>query len=153
VRHTPVRSAKAVINVKTFKTYLEWWDMNFAPVLDGQVFAVLGASFVVKEPGKFERLLIERERLHDVPFSRTVFKLLDVMREVAKSDLRDFLRTHNIAVPPGRVDKLLDSILAKTGGRYEATLEELKDIAARVWAEEEQESRAQGQDVEDDDDY
>ncbi len=150
VRHTPVRSAKAVINAKTFGTYLEWWDTHFAPLLDGQVFAVLGVSFVVKEPSKFDRVFTERERIHDLPLSRTVFKLLDVMKEVAKSDLRDFLRTHNIAIPLGRIDKLLDAILAKTGGHYEATLEELKDIAARAWAEEEQEARMQDPGAEDD---
>ncbi len=137
LRHVPIRSAKAVINPATLKTYLEWWDKCVAPQFEGQMFAVLGVSFVVGKPDNFRRALTEHEHIYDLPLSLTIFHLLDEMERLAKKDLRDFLRTHNIAVPAGRIDKVLDDILAKTGGHYEMTLEELKYVADRAWAPDE----------------
>jgi hypothetical protein len=59
--------------------------------------------------------------------------VLDEMDRLAKHDLVDFLKTHNIRLPRQRKDRLLDTIMEETGGSYEATLEALKDIAQRAW--------------------
>ncbi|OQY57849.1 MAG: hypothetical protein B6245_14965 [Desulfobacteraceae bacterium 4572_88] len=49
VRHQPVTSP-LLINPKSLKTYLEWWDAEFIPLLEKNQFALLGVSFVVKNP-------------------------------------------------------------------------------------------------------
>ncbi|MCP4406518.1 MAG: hypothetical protein GY807_01915, partial [Gammaproteobacteria bacterium] len=46
VRHQPVSSTK-LINPKTLKVYLEWWNSTFVPLLERQQFALLGVSFIV----------------------------------------------------------------------------------------------------------
>jgi hypothetical protein len=151
VRHLPVQSSK-VINPSVLKDYLEWWDTYFVRLLEGQVFALLGVSFVVDKPNVFRRVLTERERINDLPLDRTVLRVLDELDRVTKKDLLDFLNTHNIPLPISRRDRVLDDILAQTAGHYEMTLEALKDIAARAWAPAEQASDDQ-QTTEDDDDY
>ena len=132
VNHRPVRSAK-LINTGAYKKYLEWWDYNFTPLLEAQIYALLGVSFVVANPDMFKRAVEEKDCVGDLDLARTVFNLLDEMGDVVKKDLLDFLKTHNINLPDQRRDRILEEILAKTNGNYEATLEELKDAVARAW--------------------
>lgn len=133
VRHIPVQSS-GVINPRALKKYLEWWDEHFVSLLEGQVFALLGISFVVGRPDAFYRTLTERERINELPLSdKTVFCLLDEMERIVKKDLLDFLRTHNIPLSSKHRDRILDEILARTQGHYDMTLEALKDIADRPW--------------------
>jgi hypothetical protein len=47
------------------------------------------------------------------------YDLLDEMEHLAKKDLLDFLKTHNIKLPQSRQDKVLEAILKETGGHYE----------------------------------
>ncbi|MCP4378780.1 MAG: hypothetical protein GY794_21710, partial [bacterium] len=83
VRHQPVTSTK-VINPKTLKSYLEWWNALFIPLLRGtQTHALLGVSFIVKNPPKFRSLILDKERIEDLYLEDTVFRLLDQMEEVA----------------------------------------------------------------------
>jgi hypothetical protein len=137
VRHQPVRSAR-LVNPGVLKTYLEWWDCNFAPLLEGEVYALLGVSFVVGNPHKFYKALLEKERLDNLHLSLTVFQLLDEMERVVKKDLLDFLNTHNINLPLARKDRVLERILEQTAGHYEMTLDALKDIADRAWDAEDE---------------
>jgi hypothetical protein len=133
VRHRPVESPKR-FNPAMLKEYLEWWDNCFAPLLEGQVFAVLGVSFIVGKPIIFHKVLTERARILKVHFIRTVLQVLDEMEQVSRKDLLDFLHTHNVLLPLSHRDRVLDDILARTQGDYDMTLEALKDIAARAWA-------------------
>ncbi len=151
VRHQPVASSK-LINPKVLKMYLEWWNSNFARLLGKQQFALLSVSFVVKNPPKFRSLILDKERMEEVYLDHTIFRLLDEMERVAKRDLLDFLRTHNIHLPIKRRDQVLEDILRKTGGHYEQTVEELKTLIDKAWdlsAEEEQ----AGQEPEEEYDY
>jgi hypothetical protein len=132
VNHQPLRSSK-LINTGAYKKYLEWWDCHLTPLLEAQTCALLGVSFVVGNPDNFKRAVEEKDRVGDLDLEKTVFNLLDEMGDVVKKDLLDFLKTHNIDLPDARRDRVLEEILAKTNGNYEATLEELKDIAARAW--------------------
>jgi len=132
VRHQPSRSSK-LINPRTFKSYLEWWDYNLVPLLEGQVFALLGSSFIVGNPYKFHQALIEGERINDLELHGTVLQILDEMERLSKKDLTDFLQTHNIYLPRQHRDQMLEKILKDSGGDYEATLEALKDVADRAW--------------------
>ncbi|MCP4576281.1 MAG: toll/interleukin-1 receptor domain-containing protein, partial [Deltaproteobacteria bacterium] len=76
VRHLPVTSSK-IINPRSLKMYLKWWDEKFVPLLERHQFALLGVSFIVKNPPKFRNLLLNTERLEDIHLSKTVFRLLD----------------------------------------------------------------------------
>ena len=131
VRHEPVTSAK-VINPRTLKDYLAWWDTVFVPVLQSQQFALLGISFVVQSPSRFYRLM-EREHVEDVDFRETVFRLLDEMEKIDRRDLLDFLRTHNIRLVITHRDETIEHILEKTGGDYEKTVEELENLVHQAW--------------------
>ncbi len=142
VRHRPVKS-KRLINPNTLKAYLEWWNSHFVPVLDSNQFALLGVSFVVKNPPKFRNVMLDKARLYDLYLDHTVFRLLDEMERVARKDLLDFLHTHNIRLPEKRRDKVIERILEKTQGHYEHTVEELKHLVdmARDFSEEELQER------------
>jgi hypothetical protein len=147
VRHRPVYSPE-IFNPKLLKLYVEWWDCCFEPLLNGHpYFALLGISFVVNNPPKFRDILINKERIKQVPLNNSVYKLLDEMESIAKEDLMDFIRTHNIWLPFDRKDEILEGIMKRTKGHYEMTLEELKDLAARAW------EKVESEEDEDDEDY
>jgi len=129
IRHQPVRSPK-VLNAKNFQRYLAWWDSVFAPLLESQQFVLLGVSFLVDNPANF---LARVEPLEDMELHLTAFRLLDQMEKLALKDLRDFLRKHNVQLVTQHRDQILTKILTKTGGRYEQTVEELKDLVSRRW--------------------
>jgi hypothetical protein len=148
VRHIPVRSSK-LINLEELKTYFEWWNYNFVPLLEGETYALLSVSFVVGDAFKLRKKWKEQERIDDLRFPMTVIELLDEMEQVAKKDLLDFLYTHNINLPLSRQDRILDKILEKTKGHYEMTLEELKDIAARAWDTENEAAEVKKSEAED----
>lgn len=134
VRHEPIRSGE-VVQPKHVGRYLEWWDDVFAPRLrDAPAFGLLGLSFVVENPPRFLQVL-KKNKLEDLAIRKVVFHPLDEMERVAKKDLRDFLRTHNVPLPRGLKDRILDDILEKTEGHYEMTLEALRDLVHRAWDE------------------
>ena len=152
VRHQPVASSK-LINPKILKLYLEWWNAEFVPLLnDSQVFALLGVSFVVNNPPKFRDILVNKERLEELYLDNTIMRLLDEMEHVAKRDLLDFLRTHNIRLPLKRRDSVLERILEKTNGHYERTIEELKHLVDTAWDLSEEDDSTQAE-FEEDYDY
>lgn len=142
IRHLPVQSAK-LITPAVVKTYLEWWDAYMTRLLDGQVFALLGVSFVVGKPEAFKRVVEERVHLSETPLTSTVLQLLEEMGRVTKEHLRHFLQTHHLTLPLTRRERLLDDILAHTQGDYDLTLEVLKDRVARAWAASEPEPTGQ----------
>jgi hypothetical protein len=153
VRHAPVRSSQSsgVITPRVLKSYLEWWDEYFIKELGGQVFAVLGVSFVVGKPTAFHRALNKRGVI-DMPLDRTLLWVLDEMDRVTKKDLIQFLQTHNVRVPLSHRDRVLDEVLETTQGNYDLTLEALKDLVARVWPIV-GETESEGYAEEDEDDY
>jgi hypothetical protein len=152
VRHQPVRSAR-LINPKTLGEYLRWWNDTFAPLLENQQFALLGVSFVVNKPPKFRELILDREGLEDLYLEKTIFRLLQEMEQVAKRDLLDFLRSHSIHLPLDRRDAVLSEILKRTEGRYEATIEELKDVLEKAWDRAEESRKGSGAPEDEDYDY
>ncbi|MCP4346422.1 MAG: hypothetical protein GY795_12950 [Desulfobacterales bacterium] len=131
VPHQPLRSTK-VITLEKLKTYIEWWDCHFAPLLKEHTFALLGVSFVVRNPKKFHRQI--REKCVDkLSLDNTRFVLLDEMMHLEKEDLLNFLEDYGIKLPPKHKDKVLKDILNESGGKYEETLELLKDLPYRTW--------------------
>ena len=131
VRHEPVRATN-LINPESLKHYIDWWDNEIAARLHKDQFAVLCVSFMVKNPPLFAEC-IENESIDELDLKHTVFWLLDEMEKVAKKDLLLFLKTHNIQLPIERRDKVLSRILRKTGGRYEQTIGELKELRKEAW--------------------
>ena len=138
VRHEPARSSgsDSLLNPKRLKEYVRWWNTEFAPKLEGNQFALLTVSFLVNNPPKFQEY-VEDENIETLDTRNTVFWLLNEMETLAKKDLRRFVNTHNIDIPEDRLDRVLDKILQRTGGRYELTIEELKQIRREAWREDE----------------
>lgn len=132
IRHQPVRSTQ-LINPRTLKSYLNWWDKTFAPLLTEHFYGLLTVSFVVNNPPKFRKAALEQEHVYDVGLSKTVFRLLDEMERIGLKDLFDFLQTHNIRLPRDRKDRMLQDILERTNGNYELTINELKKLVERAW--------------------
>ncbi|MCP4702521.1 MAG: hypothetical protein GY862_37535 [Gammaproteobacteria bacterium] len=132
VRHPSIKSVGRVINPRTLKTYLQCWDKFVLPELEPGQFILSTVSFVVNKPGAFETAM-EGQGLADENFKHTVFRLLDRMDVLARRDLREFLHSHDAGVPDNlpnaKLNELLDDILARTDGRYEQTVEELKKLS------------------------
>lgn len=131
VRHEPVRSTQ-LINPQSLKEYVLWWDTEFVPKLERKQFALLTVSFLVVNPPAFAEY-VEDEHIEELDLKQTVFWLLDEMEKLAKKHLLLFLRTHNIELPRDRKDKVLQKILTQTGGRYEQTVEALKQLRQEAW--------------------
>lgn len=129
MRHQPVASPK-ILNSENFQTYLEWWDNEFARLLEPNQFALLGVSFLVDNPTRF---LDRMERLEQLELAMTTVRLLDQMEQLALKDLRDFLNTHNVRLPLQRREQVLKKILEKTDGHYDQTVEELKNLVSLAW--------------------
>jgi hypothetical protein len=130
--HQPVLTAEP-IKPSVLRTYLEWWDCNFVPLLhqETDAFGLLGVSFEVRNPPKFLEVL--QTRVDDLELQHTVLHVLDEMERLAKKDLKEFLDTHRIELPRNRRERILDEILKETGGHYEMTLEALKLLMERAW--------------------
>lgn len=131
VRHEPVRSTR-VINPVSLKQYVKWWDTEFVPKLEKKQYALLTISFLVNNPPQFVEDMKE-EKIEELHNQHTVFWLLDEMENVAKRDLLLFLQTHNITLPEDRRDEVLDAVIKSTGGQYEQTIEELKNLRKMAW--------------------
>lgn len=132
VRHEPVVPGM-IITPAVLENYLEWWDCNFAPLMEHETHALLGVSFIVRKPGAFETAVRARQRLDYGQFNHTVFHLLEEMKQLKKRHLVEFLQTHNFNFPAKRIDHLLDRILEECNGQYERVLESLKSIEEYVW--------------------
>lgn len=131
VRHQPVYS-KHVMNPHLLKTYLEWWDQTFVPLLGEHHYALLTVSFEVDNPARFRRAMLEQAKLYDLSLERTIFRLLDEMERLGLKDLFDFLQTHHIRLPAARKDRILQEILEKTNGHYEQTISALRRLVERA---------------------
>lgn len=151
VCHQPV-SSRAIINPRSLKDYLAWWDKQFTPLLKKHYYSLLTVSFIVKNPAKFHKAVQDDVRLDDLELSETVYRLLDEMERVGKKDLEDFLKTHNIRLPRQRKDRMLQDILEQTEGHYESTIRALKKLVQRAWEEPEGEQKGEGE-VEEEFDY
>lgn len=134
IRHRPVTNAY-IFHPENLKVYLDWFNHYFVGKLPERTHALLGISYVVSNPSKFQRLLTQKERLNHLEFSDTVFQILNEMDKIVKEDLIRFIQTHNIPIPDDLRDRELDRILDKTGGMYEKVLDELIELESRVWRE------------------
>jgi hypothetical protein len=72
-----------------------------------------------------------------------VAPLLDEMERLARRDLVQFLKTHNIRLPLERREQALKRILKATKGHYEQTVAELRDLLDM--AREVDEGRGEGE--------
>ena len=134
VCHQPVTSPN-MFDPKHLKDYLKWWDEKFMPLMQPNTYCLLTVSFVVQNPPKFQKVILDKEGFYELVLLNTVFRLLDEMEKVGKKDLLDFLQTHNIRLPKGRKDKIIQEILERTGGKYEMTVSALRKIVQRKWDE------------------
>lgn len=75
------------------------------------------------------------------------------MEKIAWNDLLKFLSTHNIRLPLKRRDQVLQRIIESTGGHYEHTVEELKNLVKLAWDWSEEEEGGEAKEVEEEYDY
>lgn len=134
VRHVPLYQQHR-INPKTLKQYLHWWDRQFAPLLPRHAYALLTVSFVVPNPAKFCQEMTQAFNLFNLDLQHTSYKLLDELERLNIEHLSEFLKTHNIKLPRNRRENILKEILASTGGNYELSLGELKQLVRYAWDE------------------
>jgi len=131
VCHQPLRKGEAV-GPAHMREYLEWWDKVFAARLeDAGAYGLLGVSFITGNAAKLQQILTDC--FDELDLNRMAFHVLDEMEKVAQRDLEHFLHTHGVPLPSGRRRAILQDILKQTGGRYEMTLEALKDLLDRPW--------------------
>ena len=131
VCHHPLRKGGRV-HPAEMGDYLEWWDRVFAARLEeAGAYGLLGVSFIASNPARVQQIL--SQSFEDLHLGRMAFHVLDEMERVALNDLVHFLNIHGVSLPRGRSESILQEILAQTGGRYEMTLEALKDLLDRPW--------------------
>jgi len=141
VRHEPLSSIE-VVTPDRLKTYLEWWDYCFAPSMEGQVFGLLSISFEFQNSEDFHTLLAEKESINNLNLQNTRFEWLGELTHLEKKHLLDFIKTHNIRLPQNRQDKALKTILDKTKGHYQKTLDALKNLVSLAWDLSEEEEKS-----------
>ncbi|MDJ0837581.1 MAG: hypothetical protein QNK37_13790 [Acidobacteriota bacterium] len=122
----PLVTSRETLSPNGLELYLDWLGRKFLPLLESPTqFALIGLSFQLKKPDKF------RKRIDRINPEGLVFRPLRELDSLIRRDLEDFLRTHNIYVPRGATDKLLEKILEDTGGHYETTLSHLEKLILR----------------------
>ncbi len=132
LQHPPI-TPEMNFSLGMLRWYLEWLDHNFAGILPDNVYGLTGFSFMVRKPETFKWAVLERERLNEIEFENISFHLLEEMKSVERSDLVEFLRSHNIRWPSDRREELLNRIITRTGGSYEGVLEEIKALDELAW--------------------
>lgn len=132
LQHPPV-TPEMKFSLRALRTYLEWLDTHFANLLPDRVYALIGLSFVVGKPEAFRRAVLEKERLNEAELNHVNFHLLEELRSLERNDVVEFLRAQNMRWPSDRREMLLSGLMAKTGGDYEAMLEEIKALDDRAW--------------------
>ncbi|MCI5211083.1 MAG: hypothetical protein D3910_20375 [Candidatus Electrothrix sp. ATG2] len=147
--HRPVTS-RYIFDPKKIQLYLDWWNRKFLPLVPENAHALLGISYHAKNPEKFYDFLVKKERLDVFSMSGAVLELLDELDQVTRRDLIDFIRTHNIAVPPDLRDKAIDDILARSNGSYVRVIDELEHLESRIWRQGLHGNTAEEEDEEDD---
>ncbi len=146
IRHQPLKTNK-IIGIKELKVYFEWLEIYLAPMLEKNVFVICGVSYILPNPSKLASVL-ENKVVEPLVLKRTAIHLLEELDKVTKRDLLEFLKNHNIKLPPSLMDDVLEKIIKKTHGAYDATLVELKNIISRPYDIELDEER--GDDDDDD---
>ncbi|MGA9768600.1 MAG: hypothetical protein WBV94_06150 [Blastocatellia bacterium] len=152
VCHEPI---VAGMNVKlsTLKKYLEWWDSNFAPLLEENIYGLVAVSYIVGSPADF-RTRVTEVGLEDMDLACTEFHVLNEMGTILAKDLKDFLRRHKPNVPKPRRDRIVEKLIAETKGQYEKVLERLREIDRLIWEDETvEEQKVEGSKGEDEDYY
>lgn len=124
VCHNPVQSYY-IFHPKYIKLYLHWWDLNFAPRLPEKVHALLGISYEIQKQEKLDVLISTKKQLDELELLHTVIQILPEMGKTTKKDLLDFLKTHNIILPPDIKHGILEKILKDTEGDYNKVLDKL----------------------------
>jgi hypothetical protein len=131
LRHAPIDSPKT-FDPQKLRSYLTWLNRKFTPTLEkGRSYGVVGVSFVVKDPDAFKAVL--DQHIAELDLDSVVFNVLDEMGHLSRKDISDFLKKHNIRLPPGRSAQIIDHIMGVSGGEYEKTLEALLELEQTRW--------------------
>lgn len=115
------------------RKFLNWWANKFVTTLSNkQTFAVLGLSFLLKDV-KQDRSDLEETKTSEGVIGRVNFQVLEEFGNLAVKDLVECLMMNQIELPPERLKITLKNILSRSMGRYEPTVELLKDVEQIAW--------------------
>ena len=129
------KASKPDMDPKRLARYLSWWDEHVVPRLeDRNHYFLLGFSFQAADCVKFHRAL-DRCGFGTLELRTPRSAVCRRLECIARDDLLDFLRRHNIYVPPEWRERYLDIVLRKTQGHYEATLRELEKAVIDGYAQ------------------
>jgi len=132
LRFNPIKESKnpdipRLINLKTIKQFLNWFNNKFMNHILPNQFILLGISFIVNNPEKFEKDL-DNEEIEFLDLENTTIMILKKMVNLSKIDLVNFFKTHNINISPERKKTEIQRILKQTNGNYNKTVIELKKM-------------------------
>ena len=135
VLNHPHADKSDVMDPQRLLPYLHWWNQTVLRKLNDDAHSyVLGFSFRAKNAEKFRGALTQLG-YDDLTLEKIHVEPLPPLENIKRHDLLDFLQRHKIFVPPKDKDRLLDYILDRTKGRYEATLLELETLVIRGYDE------------------
>ncbi len=140
LNHPHVTSLKHM-NPGLLVDYLQWWDQQVLELLqDPNQFFLLAFSFQADDVEAFKRKA--EKTFQGKTYRHLAFTLLMPLECLARDDLLDFLQRHNVWIPEDCREQQLDGILARTSGRYEATLSELEKLLADGYTQFQQAAQA-----------
>jgi hypothetical protein len=152
VLNFPHVTSQAIMDPKRLARYLTWWDEHVVARLeDRNHYFLLGFSFQAADCVKFHRAL-DRCGFGTLELRHTAVGRLPPLECIARADLLDFLRRHNIYVPPEWRERYLDIVLRQTRGNYEATLRELEKAVIDGYAQLDELAKQASEQAEDEDD-
>jgi hypothetical protein len=139
IEHPPI---EAEMNFKPERLlhYLAWLDKCLVNNLTKNVYALIGLSFIGREPKDLRREILDQLTLSDTEFDHIDFHLLEEMKALERRDLIEFLRGLDNRWPTSRREGILSGIISRTGGVYDRVLEELEPMISqnRIWDLEEE---------------
>ena len=88
IQHKPVLT-KEIINPKSLKGYIQWWDNVFVSKLEEGQFSILSVSFIDDHPLELKNK-IDEVKIEELDLENTDLYLLDEMKKIVKKDLLPF---------------------------------------------------------------
>jgi hypothetical protein len=133
IRHLPVNK-NSPVTLDLIKEYLRWWDEYFIPMLDVNMFSLLGISFEVEEALLFRNTLSSKGiNGLNFKFRNTVLYTLDELTNLNENDLLDFIQRYKIPIPREQIAEVIRNVLKSSGGDYEKTSEIMKAVERGDW--------------------
>lgn len=129
IDHLPFEVGKTKrINSNVLEEYLSWWSTRLIHCFPHELYVLLGMSFIVPTELLEEFSKDTKEILDSAATDHFATSFLPCLKKLEASDLIEFFRTHPTVIPPDKLREVIKNVLKKSDGRYEETLNLLKDV-------------------------